>query len=150
MARQFVEMSRIRIEGLLAAFPKLINTGKQHTYVETDSVRYVYQPMESLYLLLITNKSSNIMEDLETLRLLAKLVRFLVSFFKFSQCLISLPYSRAFVQVPEFCPSLDEEGVKEHSFDLILAFDEVRRMLCHFRILQKASVFRNFSRILTC
>jgi coatomer subunit delta len=39
-------MSRIRIEGLLAAFPKLVGAGKQHTYVETDSVRYVYQPME--------------------------------------------------------------------------------------------------------
>ena len=66
-------MSRIRIEGLLAAFPKLVTTGNsQHTYVETESVRYVYQPMEALYLLLITNKSSNIMEDLETLRLLAK------------------------------------------------------------------------------
>mmetsp|Transcript_70647 Transcript_70647/g.103545 ORF Transcript_70647/g.103545 Transcript_70647/m.103545 type:complete len:511 (+) Transcript_70647:72-1604(+) len=103
VARQFVEMSRIRIEGLLAAFPKLINTVNQHTYVETESVRYVYQPMEGLYLLLITNKSSNIMEDLETLRLLAKLV-------------------------PEFCMEMDEEGVRQCAFDLILAFDEVLAM----------------------
>jgi hypothetical protein len=66
-------MTRIRIEGLLSAFPKLMNAdGKQHTYVETDSVRYVYQPMEELYLLLITNRASNIIQDLETLRLLSK------------------------------------------------------------------------------
>ncbi|EKX36920.1 coatomer subunit delta [Guillardia theta CCMP2712] len=103
VARQFVEMNRIRIEGLLAGFSKLVDTKNQHTYVETEVVRYVYQPMEELYLLLITNKSSNIIEDLETLRLLAKLV-------------------------PEFCPSLDEEGVKEHCFELILAFDEVLAM----------------------
>lgn len=74
VSRQFVDMSRIRIEGLLAAFPKLIGTGKQHTYVETENVRYVYQPMEALYLLLVTNKHSNILEDLTTLRLLSKLV----------------------------------------------------------------------------
>jgi coatomer subunit delta len=58
----------------LAAFPKLMNAEKEHTFIETDSVRYVYQPMESLYMLVITNKSSNIMEDLDTLHLLAKLV----------------------------------------------------------------------------
>ena len=57
-------MTRIRIEGLLAAFPKLarspragsrlpaltpslqVGSGKQHTYVETENVRYVYQPLE--------------------------------------------------------------------------------------------------------
>lgn len=77
VSRQFVEMSRIRIEGLLAAFPKLIGSGKQHTYVETENVRYVYQPMEGVYLLLVTNKQSNILEDLDTLRLLSKVVSFL-------------------------------------------------------------------------
>lgn len=35
LARQFVDMSRIRIEGLLAAFPKLMGTGEN--YVLMDS-----------------------------------------------------------------------------------------------------------------
>ncbi|XP_058080290.1 coatomer subunit delta-like isoform X2 [Magnolia sinica] len=93
-------MSRIRIEGLLAAFPKLVGIGKQHTYIETENVRYVYQPIEALYLLLVTNKQSNILEDLDTLSILSKLV-------------------------PEYSPSLDEEGICEMAFELIFAFDEV-------------------------
>lgn len=35
-------------------------------------MRYVYQPIENLFLLLVTNKASNIVEDLETLRMLSK------------------------------------------------------------------------------
>jgi len=101
LSRQFVDMSRIRIEGLLAAFPKLVGTGnKQHTFVETDKVRYVYQPVEGLYFLMITNKQSNIIEDLETLRLLTKLA-------------------------PEYCHGIDEESILKHQFELIFALDEV-------------------------
>lgn len=100
-SRQFVEMTRLRVEGLLSAFQKLVDVGRDHTFIETETVRYVYQPMESLYLVLVTNKSSNIMEDLETLRLLAKIVQ-------------------------DCCQTLvNEEIVLKNALDIIFAFDEV-------------------------
>ena len=66
VSRQFVEMTRIRIEGLLAAFPKLVGAGKQHTYVETENVRYVYQPMEVRHLPLLVEHLSPLIAAVRT------------------------------------------------------------------------------------
>lgn len=110
VSRQYVDMTRIRVEGLLAAFPKLIsedsgNQKRQHTYVETDSVRYVFQPIEELYLVLITTKGSNIVQDLSTLQLVSKIL-------------------------PETCQNqpISEESISEKVFELVFAFDEVLTM----------------------
>ncbi|KAN0034500.1 hypothetical protein ACTFIV_001018 [Dictyostelium citrinum] len=102
LSRQFSEMTKSRVEGLLAAFPKLIGLGRQHTFIETENIRYVYQPLESLYIVLITNKNSNILEDLETLHLLAKLV-------------------------PEYS-NFDEYDISKNAFELVFTFDEVIAM----------------------
>lgn len=76
VSRQFVEISRARIESLLTAFPKLVaNSSKQYTFVDGPGVRFVYQPMDDLYAVIITNKASNIVEDLETLQLITNIVR---------------------------------------------------------------------------
>ena len=57
--------------------------------------------MEQLFLVLVTNKTSNILEDLETLRLLAKTVQ-------------------------DACKhhAISEETVLRNAFDIIFAFDE--------------------------
>lgn len=76
-------------------------TEKQHNTVETAEVRYVYQPIETLYLLILTNKQSNIVEDLETLRLFTKVLN-------------------------EYCPGeIDETNVCKNAFELVFAFDEI-------------------------
>lgn len=100
ISRQFKEMSRSRVESLLSSFPKLLPTGSQHTTIETEHVRYVYQPLEDLYMILITNKNSNILQDIDTLHLFARVVS-------------------------DLCRSLDERDILRNSFELLGAFDEI-------------------------
>ncbi|VDO25463.1 unnamed protein product [Onchocerca flexuosa] len=104
LARVFIsDMTKARLEGLLDAFPKLIASEKsqrQHTFIETDSVRYVFHPLDNVHVVLITTKASNILEDLETLRLFSRVI-------------------------PEYCRSNDEKEIQANLFDLIFAFDEI-------------------------
>ena len=67
-------------------------------------------------MLLITTKASNILEDLETLRLFSGVV---------SAVARVSEYISVVAKVPEYCRPLDENDVMEHSFELILAFDEI-------------------------
>ncbi|KAJ2829567.1 coatomer subunit delta [Coemansia erecta] len=100
-SRQFVEMPRTRIEGLLASFPKLMVPGQQHTTVETDTIRYLYQPIgEEMYAVLITTRQNNIVQDMDTLYLVAR-------------------------AVSDICDVSDQQDVVMHGFDIILAFDEI-------------------------
>jgi hypothetical protein len=100
VSRQFREMNRSRIEGLLASFPKLADSGTQHTTVEQDNVRYVYQPLDELYMVLITNRQSNILQDIDSLHLFAQVVS-------------------------SICKSLDEREILRNAYELLSAFDEL-------------------------
>ncbi|KAG9009710.1 hypothetical protein FRB94_011565 [Tulasnella sp. JGI-2019a] len=100
VSRQFREMPRSRIESLLTSFPKLIPANSQHTSFETPDVRYVYQPLEELYILVITNKASNILQDIDTLHLFARVVS-------------------------DMCRTAEEKEIHRNAFELLGAFDEI-------------------------
>jgi hypothetical protein len=93
-------MPRSRIEALLASFPKLADSGTQHTIVEQDNVRFVYQPLDELYMVLITNRQSNILQDIDSLHLFAQVVT-------------------------STCKSLDEREIVKNAYELLSAFDEL-------------------------
>ncbi|KAH8741062.1 delta-COP [Cryptosporidium ryanae] len=106
VSRQFVEMSRGDIEGYLNTFMKGIEQfclSNEYTFIELENVRYVYQALDNIYLILMTPLNSNIIEDMDTLRL--------------------------FCQVLYDCcdnpPPLTEELISTNCFDIIFAFDEI-------------------------
>ncbi|KAL2006785.1 hypothetical protein VTN00DRAFT_9453 [Thermoascus crustaceus] len=100
LSRQFREIPRSRVEALLASFPKLADSGTQHTIVEQDNVRFVYQPLDELYIVLITNRQSNILQDIDSLHLFAQVTT-------------------------SICKSLDEREILRNAFELLSAFDEL-------------------------
>lgn len=87
----------------MASFPKLADSGQQHTTVEQDNVRFVYQPLDELYMVLITNRQSNILQDIDSLHLFAQVVN-------------------------SICKKSDEREIVRNAFELLSAFDELITM----------------------
>lgn len=101
LSRQFKELSKDRITALLANFPSLLSSsGSQNTTVEDEAVRYVYQPLEEFYVVLLTNKQSNILQDIDTLHLFVSVVSNMVR-------------------------NVDEKEVFDNAFEILSAFDEI-------------------------
>lgn len=102
ISRQFRDLSKERVTGLLQNFPSLLSSASnsQHTSVEDDNVRYVYRPMEEYYVVLITNKHSNILQDIESLNLFTKVINSILR-------------------------TVDEREIFDNCFELLSAFDEI-------------------------
>lgn len=94
-------LSEQRLTNLLSLFPQLIKSDQQHTYVENEVARFIYYPLGLFYLVIITNKVSNLIQDIDTLNLLVK-------------------------SLTQTCDGkIEERDILESMFDIIVAFDEI-------------------------
>lgn len=74
LARQFEGMTKNTVEDIYLSFPKMLRPNQQHTYVQSDKYTFLYIPMDTLYLVTVSSKNSNIIEDQETIRTIYKLL----------------------------------------------------------------------------
>jgi len=100
IGRQYIDMTRGRVEGLYSTFSKLIQVPQsasksedQFTLLETDTVRYLYQILDlgssasassstskdTMYLVVVTTIYSNIIENAAVLQNLYKLVNYITN-----------------------------------------------------------------------
>ncbi|CCH61077.1 hypothetical protein TBLA_0E00140 [Henningerozyma blattae CBS 6284] len=101
LSRQFTDVTKDRVMELLSNFQGLVAKGSsEHTYVEDEHVRYLYKPFDDYYLIIITNRQSNIIQDLSTLSL-------------FSQTMNT------------YLASFDETDIFENAFEILSSFDEI-------------------------
>lgn len=74
-ARQFLRMTRIELEEHIVHFSRNIDSCKETTHLEGDKARYLFIPVDDLFLVLITSKQSNIIEDIEVIKLVYRLMQ---------------------------------------------------------------------------
>jgi len=101
-ARQFQEMSRKQLEEYVVMFSRTVSQEKELTSLETEKNRFLYFYSDPLYLVLITSLDSNIIEDIEVLKLANRLI--------FDICGVV---------------KLTEESIIDNAFEIALGLDDL-------------------------
>lgn len=99
-ARQFFNITRMDLEEYIVQFSRGVDSCKEITHFESDKVRYIFIPIDSLYLILITTKNSNIIEDTEILKLIYRLIQ-------------------------DLCGNVTSESIVENAFEIMLGVDDI-------------------------
>lgn len=99
-ARQFFNISRMDLEEYIVQFSRGVDTCKEITHFESDKVRYIFIPIDTFYLILITTKNSNIIEDTEILKLIYRLIQ-------------------------DLCNSITQETIISNAFEIMLGIDDI-------------------------
>ena len=99
-ARQFFNISRMDLEEYIIQFSRGVDSCKEITHFESDKVRYLFIPIDTFYLILITTKNSNIIEDTEILKLIYRLIQ-------------------------DLCNSINQESIIENAFEIMLGIDDI-------------------------
>lgn len=99
-ARQFLKMSRMELEEHVVHFTRNIEACRESSTFESEKTRYVFIPIEHLYLVLLTDKDSNLIEDMEIIKIIYRLIQ-------------------------DICVSISESTIVENCFDLIMGIDDI-------------------------
>ena len=99
-ARQFFNITRMDLEEYIVQFSRGMDSCKEITHFESDKVRYIFIPIDSLYLILITTKNSNIIEDTEILKLIYRLIQ-------------------------DLCGQINSESIVKNAFEIMLGIDDI-------------------------
>jgi hypothetical protein len=102
-SRQFIKMTRMEIEEHVVHFTRNIELCKENSTLESDKTRYIFIPIENLFLILITDKESNLIEDIEITKIVYRLLQ-------------------------DICGNITENTVKENAFELIMGIDDIVNM----------------------
>jgi hypothetical protein len=99
-ARQFSSMSRLELEEHIVNFSRNIDNCKDTTHLESEKWRYIFIPVDNLFLVLITTKTSNVIEDIEILKLIYRLVQ-------------------------DLCGNISESSIVTNAVELLLGIDDI-------------------------
>ncbi len=99
-ARQFFNITRMDLEEYIVQFSRGVDSCKEITHFESDKVRYIFIPIDSLYLILITTKNSNIIEDTEILKLIYRLIQ-------------------------DLCGKINQESIINNAYEIMLGIDDI-------------------------